>query len=70
MPPLMATDLGKIVNPDGSVESRGIPPSEAAEEVMAALENDQNEIPVGEAKKLIMGALTNPERTFENINQY
>jgi uncharacterized oxidoreductase len=70
MPPLMATDLGKIVNPDGSVESRGIPPSEAAEAVMAALENDHNEIPVGEAKKLIMGALTNPERTFENINQY
>jgi len=70
MPPLMATELGKVVHLDGSVESRGIPPSEAAEAVMAALENDQYEIPVGEAKKLVEGALTNPKRTFDNINQY
>ena len=70
IPPAVDTELGKGTTSDGAEEYRGIPPSEVAEATVKALAKDEYEIVVGEAKDLLKGARTNPEHTFNNINQW
>ena len=70
VPPAVDTELGKGTTEEGDQEYRGIPPSEVARATLTAMANNQYEIVVGEAKGLVMGARTNPEQTFQNINQW
>jgi uncharacterized oxidoreductase len=69
IPPAVDTELGKGAAEEGD-EYRGIPPSEVAKATLTAIANNEYEIVVGEAKGLVMGARTNPERAFQNINQW
>ena len=70
VPPAVDTELGKGTTSDESQEYRGIPPSVVAEATIKALVKNEYEIIVGEAKGLVEGARTNPEQTFQNINQW
>jgi uncharacterized oxidoreductase len=70
VPPAVDTELGQGTTEEGGQEDRGIPPSEVAEATLKSLENDEYEIVIGEAKDLVMGARTNPERAFQNINRW
>lgn len=70
VPPMVDTELGKGTTEEGDEGYRGIPPSEVAEATLAAMADDEYEIVVGEAKNLVMGARTNPEQAFQNINQW
>ncbi|MGA7677559.1 MAG: SDR family NAD(P)-dependent oxidoreductase [Dehalococcoidia bacterium] len=69
VPPAVDTELGKGTTEEGD-EYRGIPPSEVAKAALTAMANNEYEIVVGEAKGLVMGARTNPELTFQKINQW
>ena len=70
VPPAVDTELGKGTAEEGDQEYRGIPPSEVAKAALTAMANNEYEIVVGEAKGLVMGARTNPELTFQKINQW
>ena len=70
IPPAVDTELGKSTTTDEAEEYRGIPPSLVAEATIKALAKNEYEIVVGEAKDLLKGARTNPEQTFNNINQW
>jgi uncharacterized oxidoreductase len=70
VPPAVDTELGKGTADEGDQEYKGIPPTEVAKAALAAMANDEYEIPVGEAKGLVLGARTNPEQAFNNINQW
>ena len=70
VPPAVNTELGKGTTSDESQEYRGIPPVVVAEATIDALAKNEYEIIVGEAKGLVEGARTNPEQTFQNINQW
>jgi uncharacterized oxidoreductase len=70
VPPMVDTELGK-----GSVEEeeggyRGIPPAEVARAALNALAKNEYEIVVGDARGLVMGARKNPEKAFQDINQW
>lgn len=69
IPPMVDTELGKGTIEEGDQEFRGIPPSEVAAAALTAMANNEYEIVVGEAKRLVMGSRTNPEQTFQNINR-
>ena len=69
VPPAVDTELGKGTTSDESQEYRGMPPSVVAEATIKALAKNEYEIIVGEAKGLVEGARTNPEQTFQNLNQ-
>lgn len=69
VPPAVDTELGKGTTEEGD-EYRGIPPSEVAKATLTAMANNEYDIVVGEAKGLVMGARTNPELTFQKINQW
>jgi uncharacterized oxidoreductase len=70
VPPAVDTELGKGTAEDAEHEYKGIPPSEIAKATLTALANNEYEIVVGEAKGLVMGARTNPEQAFQNINRW
>ena len=70
VPPAVDTELGKGTAEDTDHEYKGIPPSEIARATLAALATNEYEIVVGEAKGLVMGARTNPEQAFQNINSW
>lgn len=69
VPPMVDTELGKGTTEEGG-GYKGIPPSEVAKATLAALVNDEYEIVVGEAKRLVTGSRTDPEQTFQSINQW
>jgi uncharacterized oxidoreductase len=69
IPPAVETDLGKLTE-DEEQGYKGIPPSEVAAAALTAMANDEFEIPVGEAKNLVLGARTNFEEMFNNLNQW
>jgi uncharacterized oxidoreductase len=69
VPPAVDTELGKGTTEEGD-EYRGIPPSEVAKAALTAMANNEYEIVVGEAKGLVMGARTNPEKAFQNMNRW
>jgi uncharacterized oxidoreductase len=70
VPPAVDTELGKGTAEEAEPEYRGLPPAEIARAALSAMANDEYEIFVGEAKDLAMGARTNPERAFQNINRW
>lgn len=70
VPPAVDTELGKGTTADESEGYRGIPPTVVTEATIKALVKNEYEIIVGEAKGLVRGARTNPERTFQNLNQW
>jgi uncharacterized oxidoreductase len=70
VPPAVDTELGKGTTEEGDQGYRGISPSEVAKAALTAMANNEYDIVVGEAKGLVMGARTNPELTFQKINQW
>lgn len=70
VPPMVDTELGRGTTEEGDQEYRGVPPSEVAEAALTAMAADEYEIVVGDAEGLVMGARTNPEEAFQNINQW
>jgi uncharacterized oxidoreductase len=70
IPPAVDTELGKGTTSDRAQEYRGIPPSIVAEATVKSLAKDEYEIVIGEATDLLTGARTNPEKTFNSINQW
>ena len=70
VPPAVDTELGKGTTEEGEQEYRGIPPSEVAKATLKALEKDEYELVIGEAKDLVIGARNNPEQVFQNLNQW
>jgi uncharacterized oxidoreductase len=70
VPPMVDTELGKGTTEEGDQGYRGIPPSEVARATLKAMASNEYEIVVGEAKGLVMGARTDPELTFQRINQW
>jgi uncharacterized oxidoreductase len=70
VPPAVDTELGKGTAEDTEHEYKGIPPSEIAKATLTALAKNEYEIIVGEAKRLVMEARTNPEQAFQNINSW
>jgi len=70
IPPTVDTELDKGARAQRRQEDRGIPPVEVAKATLKALENDQYEVTIGMAENLRMGATTNPEQIFQNINRW
>jgi len=70
IPPMVDTDLDKGGRDVREQEERGIPPSEVAVATMNGLAKDVYEIAVGEAEGLKKGALNNPEKLFQQMNQW
>ncbi|MCX6009399.1 MAG: SDR family NAD(P)-dependent oxidoreductase [Chloroflexi bacterium] len=70
VPPAVDTELGKGTTEEGDQEYRGISPSEVDKAALTAMANNEYDIVVGEAKGLVMGARTNPELTFQNMNRW
>jgi uncharacterized oxidoreductase len=69
VPPAVDTELGGGVTEAEEQGYRGIKPAEVAQAIVTALSNNEYELLVGEARDLVMGARTNPERAFNNINE-
>jgi uncharacterized oxidoreductase len=70
IPPTVDTELDKGARTRRRQEDRGIPPVEVAKATLKALENNQYEVAIGMAENLRMGAMTNPEQVFQNINRW
>jgi uncharacterized oxidoreductase len=70
IPPMVDTELDKGAREEREQEDRGIPPTEVAKATIKALENDEFEVAVGMAQNLRMGARSNPEQIFQNINRW
>jgi uncharacterized oxidoreductase len=70
IPPTVDTELDKGARAQRRQEDRGIPPVEVAKATLKALKNDQYEVTIGMAENLRMGARTNPEQVFQNINRW
>ncbi len=70
VPPAVDTELGKGTTGESEEEYRGIPPSEVAMATMKALENNEYEIVIGEAKGLIEGSKKDFARTFQELNSW
>jgi uncharacterized oxidoreductase len=66
VPPAVDTELGKGTTGESEQQYRGIPPSEVAVATLKALENDQYEIVIGEAKGLVEGSKKDFERAFKD----
>jgi short-subunit dehydrogenase involved in D-alanine esterification of teichoic acids len=67
---MVDTELGKGTTEEGDQEFRGIQPSEVARATLTAMADNEYEIVVGEAKGLVMGARTDPEQAFQNLNRW
>ena len=70
IPPTVDTELDKGARDKRGQRDRGIPASEVAVAVMAALEHDEYEKAVGMAEGLRDGARTNPEQLFRQMNHW
>ena len=70
VPPAVDTELGKGTTGAPEQGYRGILPSEVAVATMKALENDEYEIVIGEAKGLVEGAREDFEKTFQELNNW
>jgi len=68
VPPPVDTAMGKGTASDEALGYRSIPPSEVANAFKVALATNGYELLIGEVKDLIIGARTNPQQTFENLN--
>jgi len=70
IPPMVDTKLDKGARGERGQEDRGIPPAEVAKATIKALKNNEYEVAVGMAQNLRSGARSNPEQTFQNMNQW
>ena len=68
VPPTVDTELDRGSRAVRGVQDRGIKPEEVAVGTLQALEKDLFEAPIGRADFLRMGARTDPEKIFEQIN--
>lgn len=69
VPPAVDTELGKGTTGD-TKEYRGMPPSEVAAATIKALQNDEYEIVIGEAKGLVAGAKKDFAKAFQDLNNW
>jgi len=69
IPPMVDTELDKGTTEEGDHKFRGIQPAEVAAATLTAMANNEYEIVVGDAKRLVNGSRTNPEQAFQNINR-
>lgn len=67
IPPTTDTELDQGRRP---AQARGIPAAEVARELVAGLERDQEEIPVGEAGGLVDASRRDPQAAFRRINRF
>lgn len=65
MPPLVNTDMAK----DIGGETRGIPSSEVASQLLRAIQDDRYEIHVGMTADFYQVFLSSPEQAFKVLNQ-
>jgi len=70
IPPTVDTELDKGARGQRGQAERGIQPDEVAKVAMEGLKKDEYEIVVGMAQNLQMGARSNPEQWFQNINRW
>jgi uncharacterized oxidoreductase len=70
IPPIVDTELDKGARDRRGQTDRGIPPAEIAKAALKALGTDEFEVAVGMAENLRMGARSNPEQTFQNMNHW
>jgi uncharacterized oxidoreductase len=68
-PPTVDTELDKGARGRRGQEYRGIKPEEVAAATIKGIENDDYEIVIGMAQNLRMGARTDPEQAFKQINR-
>lgn len=68
-PPTVDTELDKGARGQRGQEYRGIKPEEVAAATIKGIENDDFEIVIGMAQNLRMGARTDPEQAFKQINR-
>jgi len=69
VPPIVDTELDKGARGQRGQEYRGIKPEEVAAATIKGIENDDYEIVIGMAQNLRMGARTDPEQAFKQINR-
>jgi uncharacterized oxidoreductase len=67
IPPTTDTELDQGRRP---AQFRGVSAAEVARELVAGLERDQEEIPVGEAGGLMEGSRRDPQAAFRRINRF
>lgn len=67
IPPTTDTELDQGRRPP---QARGIPAAEVARAIIQAVERDQEEIPVGEAKGLVEAARQDPGAAFRRMNSF
>ena len=70
VPPTVDTELDRGSRAVRGVQDRGIKPEEVASGTLQALEKDLFEAPIGRADFLRMGARTDPEKIFLQINSH
>jgi len=70
VPPAVDTELGKGTTGESEGEYRGIPASEVADAVLKALQANEYEVVIGEAKGLVQGAKTDFKKAFQRLNSW
>jgi uncharacterized oxidoreductase len=70
IPPMVDTELDKGARERRGQTERGILPSEVAKATIEGLEKNEYEIAVGMAQNLRMGARSNPEKIFQDMNRW
>jgi len=69
IPPIVDTELDKGARGQRGQEYRGIKPEEVAAATLKGIENNEFEIAIGMTQNLRMGARTDPERAFKQMNR-
>jgi uncharacterized oxidoreductase len=70
VPPAVDTELGRGTTGASEQEYRGIPPSEVAATTLQALENDEYEVVIGEAKELVARSRQDFAKAFQELNSW
>jgi uncharacterized oxidoreductase len=70
VPPAVDTELGKGSSEGPDQDHYGIPPTDIALATMKALQNDEYEIIVGEAKNLVEGSRKDFAKVFQQLNSW
>ncbi len=70
IPPAVQTELGSGTTAPEAEEIRGIPPSVVAAAAINALQKNEFEIAVGEAKGLVEGSKKDFANTFQRLNSW
>lgn len=70
IPPTVDTDLDKGARDRRGQKDRGIPASKVAHATLKAIEKDEYEIAVGMAEGIRTAVRNNPEKIFQQMNQW